>query len=90
MSETINFWEVCENQTKLGTKIKVPEYLQEGNYPIVDQSQKYICGYKNESDGLYTDTPFIIFGDVTRVFKYIDFPCYLGADGSVIIKVINA
>ncbi len=82
-----NFLSIFENQTRLGTKIYVPDYLETGNYPIVDQSRKLICGYKNEPDGLYTNTPFIVFGDVTRTIKYIDFPCYLGADGSVILKV---
>ena len=87
--EYVKFLDICENQTRLGTKIFVPDYLIEGKYPIIDQSQKYICGYSNDDSGLYKDCPFIIFGDVTRVFKYIDFPAYLGADGSVIIKVID-
>jgi len=87
--EYVKFLDICENQTRFGTKINVPDYLVVGKYPIVDQSKKNICGYFNEEDGLYKNTPFIVFGDVTRVFKYIDFPCYLGADGSVIIKVIN-
>ena len=84
-----NFLEIFENQTRLGTKIPSPKYLKTGKYPIVDQSKKLICGYSNDSSGLYSDTPFIIFGDVSRTIKYIDFPCYLGADGSVILKVIN-
>ena len=87
--ETVDFLKVCENQTRLGRKIYVPDYLSSGKYPIVDQSKKYIVAYTNEDDGLYSDVPFVIFGDVTRVMKYIDFPCFLGADGSVIVKVIN-
>ena len=86
---TVDFLDVCENQTRLGHKIYVPDYLSNGKYPIVDQSKKYIVAYSNNENGLYSNTPFIIFGDVTRIFKFIDFPCFLGADGSVILKVIN-
>ena len=83
------FLDIFENQTKLGTKIYAPDYLDKGIFPIVDQSRKLICGYRNDPIGLYSDVPFIIFGDVTRTIKYIDFPCFLGADGSVILKVKN-
>lgn len=87
--KTVNFLDVCENQTRFGHKIYVPDYFESGKYPIVDQSRKFVVAYTNETEGLYTNVPIIIFGDVTRVFKYIDFPCFLGADGSVILKVIN-
>ena len=88
--QAVDFLDVCENQTRLGHKIYVPDYLPDGKYPIIDQSKKYIVAYTNNEEGLYKDVPFIIFGDVTRIFKYIDFPCFLGADGSVILKVINS
>ena len=87
--QIVDFLDVCENQTRLGHKIYVPDYLSSGKYPIIDQSKKYIVAYTNNPDGLYKDVPIIIFGDVTRIFKYIDFPCFLGADGSVILKVKN-
>ena len=83
------FLEIFENQTRFGHKIYVPQYLPVGKYPIVDQSKKMICGFYNDDYGLYTNVPCIIFGDVTREFKYIDFPCFLGADGAVILKVTN-
>lgn len=80
------FLEVFEDVTKLGTKIPTDEYLESGEYPIIDQGQSFISGYRNDETGLFTDVPAIIFGDHTRVLKYVDMPCFLGADGVKLLK----
>ena len=72
---------VLKDCTKLGTKIPTSEYLENGKYPIIDQGQNDIAGYYDSDDGLYEDVPAIVFGDHTRVVKYVDKPCFLGADG---------
>ena len=82
-----NFSEVFEDVTKLGCKIPKEHYLDKGDYPIIDQGQKYIAGYSNNSEGLYSDVPAIIFGDHTRIIKYVDMPCFLGADGVKLLHV---
>ena len=82
-----NFSEVFEDVTKLGCKIHKEHYLDKGDYPIIDQGQKYIAGYSNNSEGLYSDVPAIIFGDHTRIIKYVDMPCFLGADGVKLLHV---
>ncbi|NQT09337.1 restriction endonuclease subunit S [Candidatus Bathyarchaeota archaeon] len=67
-------------------KIKRNEYLDQGKYPIVDQGQGFIAGYSNDASLVYNgDLPIIVFGDHTRIFKYIDFPFIAGADGTQII-----
>lgn len=81
-----NFLEVFEDVTKKGTKIPTDEYLESGKYPIIDQGQAYISGYYNDNTGLFLDVPAIIFGDHTRVLKYVDKPCFLGADGVKLLK----
>ena len=35
---------------------------------------------------MYNNVPAIIFGDHTRIIKYIDIPCFIGADG---VKLLN-
>ncbi len=81
-----NFLDVFEDVTKKGKKISTDEYLESGKYPIIDQGQAYIAGYYNDAEGLFSDVPVIIFGDHTRVLKYVDFPCFLGADGVKLLK----
>ena len=81
-----SFTEVFEDVTKHGRKIPTTDYDECGLYPIIDQSQSDIAGYTNETEGLYKDVPAIIFGDHTRVIKYVDQPCFLGADGVKLLK----
>lgn len=62
------------------------EYKHIGKYPIVDQSIHFIAGYTDdENKVLINPLPVIIFGDHTRIFKYIDFPFAIGADGTKLI-----
>lgn len=68
-------------------KIKKNEYSNDGKYPIIDQGQDFIAGYVNKEELIYDgELPVIIFGDHTRIFKYVDFPFIAGADGTQIIR----
>lgn len=78
--------DIFDDVTKQGRKIPTNEYLERGMHPIIDQGQKEIAGYSNEEAGLFCDVPVIIFGDHTRVIKYVDTPCFLGADGVKLLK----
>ena len=80
------FTDVFEDVTKQGTKIPTNLYLETGKYPIIDQGQSEIAGYTDQVEGLFTDIPAIIFGDHTRIIKYVDTPCFLGADGVKLLK----
>ena len=80
------FTDVFEDVTKQGRKIPTSDYQEIGAHPIIDQGQSAIAGYTDEVDGLFADVPVIIFGDHTRVLKYVDTPCFLGADGVKLLK----
>ena len=80
------FTDLFLDVTKDGHKIPKENYLPQGKYPIIDQGQEYIAGYSDEAEGLYEDVPAIIFGDHTRIIKYVDKPCFLGADGVKLLK----
>lgn len=69
-------------------KLQSIDYQKSGNYPIIDQSQNYICGYSNDVDALVnrTSEDLIVFGDHTCILKIVDFPFIQGADGIKIIK----
>ncbi|MCD0467236.1 restriction endonuclease subunit S [Flavobacterium sp. ENC] len=69
------------------TKLKSKDYFDEGQFPVVDQGDKFISGFVNDENLLYKgELPIIIFGDHTRNVKYIDFPFATGADGTKILK----
>ena len=84
-----NFLSVCKDVTKTTRKIPQGEYLSDGTYKIFDQGKNYIGGYCNTANGVASDYPYIVFGDHTRVIKYINEPCYIGADGVKLLKVYN-
>ena len=80
------FTDVFEDVTKQGRKIPASDYHESGLHPIIDQGQSDIAGYTDDVDGLFIDVPAIIFGDHTRVLKYVNTPCFLGADGVKLLK----
>ncbi len=68
-------------------KLSTASYKMDGEYPIIDQSQSYICGWTNNQDALITDDlPLIIFGDHTCILKIVKMPFAQGADGIKILK----
>jgi len=81
-----SFDEVFIDSTKHCTKIKTDQYHEKGKYIIIDQGQSEIAGYTDLENGLFSDVPAIIFGDHTRVIKYIDEPFFIGADGVKVLK----
>ena len=80
------FLDIFEDVTKEGRKIPTTEYKNIGKHPIIDQGQQYISGYTDEEEGLFSDLPAIVFGDHTRVLKFINIPFFLGADGVKLLK----
>ncbi len=68
------------------TKVKKDEYSFIGEYSIIDQGKEFIAGYYNSNQGISSSGPHIVFGDHTRIFKYVDFPILLGADGTKLLS----
>lgn len=67
-------------------QIKATDYLDVGAIPIVDQSKNFIAGYTNDIEAIINiEKPVIVFGDHTRVLKYLQFPFAKGADGTQLI-----
>lgn len=80
------FNEIFIDKTKYVEKIQTSEYEKQGKHIIVDQGQAEIAGYTNREEGLFNEVPVIIFGDHTRLIKYIDEPFFLGADGVKVLR----
>lgn len=64
-------------------QIPASEIRKTGKLPVIDQGQEYIAGYTDEEAlAIRADLPFVVFGDHTRIIKFVDFPFVLGADGT--------
>ena len=81
-----SFDEIFVDKTKYGVKIQTREYDEVGEHIIIDQGQSRIAGYTDREEGLFEEVPVIIFGDHTRVIKYVDEPFFLGADGVKVLR----
>ena len=67
-------------------QVSANNYQISGLYPVIDQSRNYIAGYTDESECVLNVTiPYIVFGDHTRVLKYVPFSFAKGADGTQLI-----
>lgn len=61
-------------------------YQSVGSIPIIDQSKNYIAGYTDDEEcKVSVEIPYIVFGDHTRVLKFIPFSFAKGADGTQLI-----
>lgn len=89
-------WEIrpfdkCIDKVKYTTKIATCDYSTMGAYPIISQEEEYISGYWNNAEDVFrVSKPVVIFGDHTRVLKYVDFDFVLGADGVKVLQPIDA
>ena len=94
----INFpehWEIlpftdCLKKVKIEKKLSIPkrDYQTSGKFPVIDQGASFIAGWTDLTESVISDNlPVVIFGDHTRIFKYVDFPFALGADGTKLLHV---
>ena len=67
-------------------KVKKDDYKADGVLACVDQSKEFIGGYIDSTElAIVDELPILVFGDHTRVVKYIDFPFAPGADGTQLL-----
>ena len=91
-------WEIlpftnCLKKVKTEKKPSIPkrDYQESGEFPVIDQGASFIAGQTDLAESVISDNlPVVIFGDHTRVFKYVDFPFALGADGTKLLHVNDA
>jgi hypothetical protein len=79
-----NIMILCNSLSMKG-KVRKTDYLEKGSTPVVDQSESFIAGYTDDK-AVFSDPPYILFGDHTRIIKFIDFPFSPGADGVKVLK----
>jgi type I restriction enzyme S subunit len=82
-----DFAKIVSDNSGGNKKLAKTEFLESGEIAIVDQGKELIAGYYNNLTFLVkTKPPYIVFGDHTRIFKFIDFPFIMGADGTKVLQ----
>ncbi len=76
-----------DDVSRKGNKIPRSEYLTAGKIPVIDQGQDAIAGYWDEVGDAYRGKlPVTLFGDHTRIFKLLEHPFCIGADGVRLLR----
>lgn len=77
-----SFADTFDDTTSGSEKLQSRHFMKDGRIAVVDQGQSQIAGYTDDVSIAYRGKlPAILFGDHTRIFKFIDHPFVLGADG---------
>ena len=85
--EILPFDHVISDATAGNNKVQKANYSDNGKFPIVDQGQNLFGGFTDDEQlTVKNPLPSIIFGDHTRIFKFIETKFCLGADGVKILE----
>ena len=79
---------VLQRVKDLPRSVATSDFLARGLLPIVDQGKELVSGFTNDQN-FQIDCPsggYVVFGDHTRVVKYIDFNFATGADGTQVLE----
>jgi len=69
------------------SKVQSRDYKPAGRFPIIDQGQEQIAGWTDDENAVIdAPLPLVVFGDHTRVFKFVDTPFARGADGTQLLR----
>ncbi len=84
--QELPFLDVFKDATGGNNKTPQTEFLEEGEFPVVDQGQSLVAGFVNDRSRVCSvKPPVIVFGDHTRAIKYVDFEFAMGADGTKVL-----
>lgn len=87
--KVLPFTEVFDDISSQFIKIKLKEINNSGMYPVIDQSEEFISGYTDDIPKSKAKRNVIVFGDHTKILKYVDFPFIKGADGVKVLSLRN-
>lgn len=66
--------------------VKSTQYNDSYTVPVLTANQAFILGYTDETDGVFKDTPVIIFDDFTTDTKFVNFPFKVKSSALKILK----
>ena len=70
--------------------VKSTDYDDRYLIPVLTAGKSFIIGYTNETEGIYQNTPCIIFDDFTTDSKLVDFPFKVRSSAMKILRVADS
>ena len=85
--EEKRFGEVFKRLNGKAHQIQTSEYSPHGLHPVIDQGQDAIAAFSDRTDKLFECLTggVIVFGDHTRIVKFVDVNFLIGADGTQLL-----
>ena len=69
--------------------VESTDYDDSYKTPVLTAGKSFIIGYTNETKGIYTNLPVIIFDDFTTSSQYVDFPFKVKSSAMKILSANN-
>ncbi len=80
--ESLPFDRAFRDLTAGSPRVEQRHYRESGTLPVVDQGRAEIAGYVDDiALACRAPLPCLVFGDHTRIVKYVDHPFAIGAQG---------
>ena len=90
---TPNGWAVCRLEDILDYEqptsyiVESTDYRDEYETPVLTAGKSFILGHTNETSGIYSNVPVIIFDDFTTDSRLVDFPFKVKSSAMKILQV---
>lgn len=86
--EISKFEDTFSRITNKASSVPATLYQDYGKFPVIDQGKEKFAGFVNDESLVYTcpEDGLIVFGDHTRIVKFVDRNFVLGADGTQLLQ----
>ena len=79
--------DVVEYEQPQAYIVSTTDYANSYPIPVLTAGKSFIIGYTNETKGVYSNTPCIIFDDFTTDSRLVDFPFKVKSSAMKILQV---
>lgn len=85
--KTVELGEIFNYIQPTAYLVKTTGYDDSYKTPVLTAGKTFILGYTNETEGVFTKVPVVIFDDFTTATKYVDFPFKVKSSAMKILTI---
>lgn len=85
--KTVELGEIFNYIQPTAYLVKTTYYDDSYKTPVLTAGKTFILGYTNETEGVFTKVPVVIFDDFTTATKYVDFPFKVKSSAMKILTI---
>lgn len=85
--KTVKLGEIFNYIQPTAYLVKTTDYDDSYKTPVLTAGKTFVLGYTNETEGVFTKVPVVIFDDFTTATKYVDFPFKVKSSAMKILTI---